>query len=375
MRIVIKIKILTRSPSTANKARSKVRKSNGLPIFGHRTKLYARMLLRLLTSIILLAFAPARAQDLHFSQFYHNPLQLNPAATGIFSGDWRVAGLYRSQWASVPVDYRTFAAAFDTKFVRRGSTLISGGLLLARDQAGDAGLAWTQAGLTGSVAQALGENQAIALGVGLAFAQRSFDIEKLKFKNQWTGDVYNSALPTGEQFGASSGFVPTLSAGILWHYGPADRRTRLEAGLGAAHLNRPVVSFRDDLPATLPMRFSVLLNGIWQINDRLDLVGMGTAQQLGRAREIVVGGGLRRVLDSGAGNMTAVRFSLATRLGDAFIPAIQLERNNWTVGLSYDWNSSDFQAATRHRGGFEIAAVYRQVSVPPLQVFKSCPIF
>ena len=333
------------------------------------------MLPRLLTCMCLLALAPARAQDLHFSQFYHHPLQLNPAATGIFSGDWRVAGLYRSQWASVPVDYRTFAAAFDTKLLRRGSSLVSGGLQLARDQAGDAGLAWTQAGLTASVAQALGKNQAIVIGAGLAFAQRSFDIEKLKFKNQWTGEIYDSSLSTGESFGPSSGVIPTLSAGLLWHYGPADRRSRLDVGFGAAHLNRPVVSFRDDARATLPMRFSLLLNGAWQLNEHLDLVGFGSAQQLGQAREVVVGAGLRRLLTSGPGNTTAVQFSLAARPGDAFIPAIQLERNNWTVGLSYDWNSSDFQAATRHRGGFEIAAVYRHVPVPPAKVFKSCPIF
>ncbi len=86
------------------------------------------MLPRLLLFVTLLfALAPLRAQDLHFSQFYHLPLQSNPAATGIFKGDWRVAGIYRNQWASVPVDYRTFALAFDTKVVRRGTYSINGG--------------------------------------------------------------------------------------------------------------------------------------------------------------------------------------------------------------------------------------------------------
>ncbi len=333
------------------------------------------MLARLLTFMVLLAFGPATAQDLHFSQFYHHPLQLNPAATGVFVGDWRVAGLYRSQWARVPVDYRTFAAAFDSKIVRRGLSQISGGLLLERDQAGDAGLSWTQVGLTGSVARALSDKQAILVGVGLGFAQRSFEIEKLKFRNQWTGDVYDATLPSGESFDRSSGFVPTLSAGILWHYGPADTRTHLDAGVGVAHLNRPAVSFRDDARAALPMRFSLLLQGAWQFNDLLDLVGFGSVQQLGKSREMVFGAGLRRVLTTGPANETAVQFSLAVRVGDAFIPAVQMERNNWTVGLSYDWNTSGFQAATQHRGGFEIAAIYRHLSVPPVKVSKSCPIF
>ncbi len=331
---------------------------------------------RLLTlTAFLLASIPVHAQDLHFSQFYHQPLPSNPAATGIFEGDWRVAGIYRSQWSSVPVNYQTFGAAFDTKVIRRGTSLMSGGLLLARDQAGDAGLSWTQVGLTGSVARALSDDQAVVVGVGLNFVQRAFDIGKLKFKNQWTGDVYDPALSTGESLGASSGFAPALSAGLLWHYGPADTRTYLDAGLGMAYLNRPVLSFQDDDQARLPMRFSLLLQGARQLSDLLDVVGFASVQQLTTAREIIAGAGLRRTLVSGPVNPTAVQFSLAFRLADALTPAVQLERNGWTVGLSYDWNISGFRTATRQRGGFEIAAVYRHLSVPPVKVFKSCPIF
>ncbi|MEO6038739.1 MAG: type IX secretion system membrane protein PorP/SprF, partial [Saprospiraceae bacterium] len=241
--------------------------------------------------------------------------------------------------------------------------------------AGDAGLSWTQIGLSGSLAQTLGESQTLVAGLALALVQRSFDIQKLKFKNQWSGDVYDASLPTGESFGRSSGLAPSLSAGLLWQYARTDTRNHLEAGLGAAHLNRPVINFRDDTPVKLPLRFNLQLQGARQLNDRLDLVGFGWAQQLTKTREIVIGAGLRRVLTTGPANTTALQFSLATRVGDAFIPAVQLERNNWTVGLSYDWNVSGFQVATGHRGGFEIAAVYHYVPVPPIPVSKSCPIF
>ncbi len=225
------------------------------------------------------------------------------------------------------------------------------------------------------MARALNENQALAVGASLAFVQRAFDLGKLTFKNQWTGDVYDPAAASGEALGASSGFVPTLSAGLLWHYGPADTRTHLDAGLGMTHINRPVISFRDDAEAKLPMRFNLLLNGAWQLSDALDLVGFGSAQQLGSSREIVAGAGLRRALITGPVNPTAVQFSLAMRLADAIIPAIQLERNGWTVGLSYDFNISGFKTVTQRRGGVEIAVVYRQLSVPPVKIFKSCPIF
>jgi len=333
------------------------------------------MLSRLSIFLFFIAVASATAQDLHFSQFYHNPWQLNPAATGVFNGDWRLAGVYRSQWASVPVNYNTFALAFDRKMLQRGATQISAGLLLENDQAGDAGLRWTQLGLMGSVAQNLTDQQTLVVGAGLAFVQRSFSIEKLKFKNQWTGDVYDAALPNGESFASSSGLAPTLSAGLQWHYRATETRTQLDVGVGAAHLNHPSVSFWDDAPIKLPMRLSLLVDGGWQLNEQLDLIGFGSVQQMTKAQEIIFGAGLRRLLSNEIANVTALRFSLATRWQDAIIPAVQMERNNWTVGVSYDYNISGFQSATGHRGGFEIAIIYRHVPVPPLKASKSCPIF
>ena len=116
--------------------------------------------------LVLLSRLLSFGQDLHFSQFYLHPITLNPATTGVFEGDLRFSGLYRSQWASVPVSYQSFAAAADWKAVRRNTNLLSVGFAMQHDRAGDAGLTWTQAGVTAAVTQALGENQAIGVGFG-----------------------------------------------------------------------------------------------------------------------------------------------------------------------------------------------------------------
>ena len=47
------------------------------------------------------------SQDIHFSQFFETPLLRNPALAGIFKGDLRVQGVYRTQWGSVTVPYQT----------------------------------------------------------------------------------------------------------------------------------------------------------------------------------------------------------------------------------------------------------------------------
>ena len=53
------------------------------------------------------------AQDLHYSQFYNSPQNLNPALTGVFDGDHRLTFSMRDQWRFVPVPWTTFSLAYD----------------------------------------------------------------------------------------------------------------------------------------------------------------------------------------------------------------------------------------------------------------------
>lgn len=315
------------------------------------------------------------AQDLHHSQFYLNPLHLNPAATGIFEGKWRVSGLYRSQWRTVPVAYETYAAAADWKALQRGKSQVSLGLLLQQDQAGDAKFTWGQAGLNLGVAHALGKSSAISLGFGASAVQRTVDVSKLKFKNQWAGDFFDPSLPSKEPFARQSGIAPSLSAGLMWHYQPTELRHLATVGVGAFHLNRPSVSLGGVEVANMPIRATIFAEGIYQMREMADLVFFASAQNMSSATELIFGAGLRQILTTGLANETALRLSLATRLGDAIIPALQLERNNWVVGISYDWNTSKFSEATNFRGGIEIAAVWRVISVPVPKEVKCCPVF
>ena len=100
------------------------------------------------------------AQDLHFSQFYHSPLNINPALTGVFKGDLRFAGNYRRQWQSVPIPYLTFSAAFDMKYFHRklGNGFFAGGFIFDHDKSGDAEMRYTQITFSGSYTHQLNEN-------------------------------------------------------------------------------------------------------------------------------------------------------------------------------------------------------------------------
>ncbi len=300
-------------------------------------------------------------------------MHYSPALTGAFEGDIRAMGLMRGQWTSVPVSYQSLAAGADRVLWRKGLQALSAGLLLQGDRAGDAGLSWVQLGLSASASQRIGERQYVAVGFSGSKVQRQFDISRLKFSNQWTGDAFDPALPSRESFDQTSGLQPSLGAGLSWRIHSADYRSGAEVGLGAFHLNRPSVNFRDGASALrLPVRWALSTQLTQAVSTSIDLVVVGGLWQMGTAGERLVGGGVRLWLRA---QETALRFTVSMRSGDAIIPAFQYEIGDWTLGVSYDWNISDFEVATRGRGGLEIAAVYRPITVPPIKVFKSCPIF
>src|ERR1041385_6461227 len=58
------------------------------------------------------------AQDPNFSQFFVSPLTLNPALTGKFNGDFRIAGNYRDQWPAISKAFVTSTASFDAPILR-----------------------------------------------------------------------------------------------------------------------------------------------------------------------------------------------------------------------------------------------------------------
>ena len=92
------------------------------------------------TFVVVVAPQDAHAQDPEFSQFYSNPLLLNPAFAGTARGP-RVVMSHRNQWPSMSGAFVTQAVGYDQHF-----NSISGGLglVLMNDQAGQNTLTTTR---------------------------------------------------------------------------------------------------------------------------------------------------------------------------------------------------------------------------------------
>src|SRR6476620_6230057 len=107
-------------------------------------------LAKIFSLIIISSFAMQEviAQDLHFSQFFNNPLLTNPANTGFIpDADYRLGASYRNQYSSIlNAPYKTMSLFGDAQVFR--NKLQTGwmglGAVILRDEAGSGGLVSTK---------------------------------------------------------------------------------------------------------------------------------------------------------------------------------------------------------------------------------------
>ena len=95
-------------------------------------------------SLLCCSLQRGLAQDLHFSQYFNNPLLVNPANTGFAPDvDWRAGVSYRNQYSSLTANpYKTMSAWGDAQLFNNrfdnGWVGIGGAVL--RDVAGTGNL-------------------------------------------------------------------------------------------------------------------------------------------------------------------------------------------------------------------------------------------
>ncbi|MBP6825356.1 MAG: PorP/SprF family type IX secretion system membrane protein, partial [Saprospiraceae bacterium] len=144
--------------------------------------------------VVMLSAVAVQAQDIHFSQFYMSPLNLNPAMTGVMNCNHRIVANYRNQWASILKNnaYNTYSASYDQKLpVGRYDYFGLGGTLWG-DKAGASEFATLQARLSGSYAKKMGgyrkKAHYLVLGADIGVSQRSINSANLQWPSQNNGN-------------------------------------------------------------------------------------------------------------------------------------------------------------------------------------------
>lgn len=317
------------------------------------------------------------AQDLHFSQFYHAPLVTNPARTGVYHEDMRFMMTYRSQWFSVPVPYNTVTLGFDQKLLndgRLGSHILGAGVFLNYDKAGDSEMELVQVGGTIAYTAQLNQYHFIAGGLMASVVQRRFDAQKLTFDEQFIDGTFIATAPTNENFTNLSYSYLDIGVGINWLF-QISKRMRFNFGSAVFHINTPKQGFFEHSKVDLPRKWNLYVDAVIQLGPKLDLMPAALYSQQGVQKERVFGTSVKYYLDQRFAREKGITFGVFSRMNDAIISVVGVHYPTWRAAISYDTNTSDFNAATNGVGGIELSFWYVLTKVKPPKKQRVCPIF
>lgn len=301
-----------------------------------------------------------QAQDIHFSDFYSSPLNLNPALTGMFNGNLRVASMYRDQYRSVAVPYQTFTIGVDAKKdnVMKLRNVVGYGLLFNVDQAGDAEYQNIQFIFPFSLQLKKRQNKAVySAGIGIGGTFSSIYYEKLRFVDQFDGEKYESVISHGEEFVDERLFMPVVIAGgalnIRYH-----RFNSIKAGISVHNLVKPQTSWFDNNEVKLQNRFSAFVLAPTMGGKKSFYVPSVKYTYQGKQQELQFGGQVFSQTRSVAFNTINCGLWLRALDWDALILNLGFVYSDYQFGFSYDVNLSGLRPASDGRGAFEISVVY-----------------
>ncbi|MEN8956486.1 MAG: type IX secretion system membrane protein PorP/SprF [Flavobacteriales bacterium] len=303
----------------------------------------------------------ALAQDPEFSQFYANPLYLNPAFAGSNNCP-RVSLNYRNQWPAISGSFVTQSVSYDQRLgYNKGAGI---GLLVTNDVAAKT-LNTLNASAIFSYHLPVTRKFAIRVGFQATYFQKSLDWSKLSFSDQIDtrrGFVYTSQdVPNGNNRKDGIDF----SGGILGF------SEKFYFGFAAHHVNQPnesLVSGTSILPvkftghagAVIPIRKSRYKKSTATISPNILFRSQGTFQQLNIGVYV---------------NKGPIWTGVWYRNGDAFIVLLGIQTEKVRLGYSYDVTTSELTLATA--GSHEVSFSMNFTCKPPRRRYRtiSCPSF
>jgi type IX secretion system PorP/SprF family membrane protein len=308
--------------------------------------------------------------DPHFSQYYANPLWLNPALTGVINGDMRINGNAKNQWTSVPNGYKTGGASIDFKAGEKSAL----GFNIINQAAGTAGYNYfaAYASYGYGIAVSPDGTQKLHFGLQAGIINRSFDPSKLQFDNQYAPGIgFDPTLTSFETFATTSATVFDASAGIFYYDGDPMHTANFFAGVSAAHLTTPHDPFTPgNINSKLPMRLTAHAGIKIKASDNIDVTPH--LMYIGQSVNSVKAAGVYSELkfDDDYGLILGAMY----RLGDAAVADVGYHLKSLVIGLSYDFNTSAFKSATNGQGGFELSLTY-VFHRKPANPAEVCPKF
>lgn len=303
----------------------------------------------------------ALAQDPEFSQFYANPLYLNPAFAGSNNCP-RIALNYRNQWPGISGSFVTQSVSYDQRLgYNKGAGI---GFLVTNDQAAKT-LNTLNASAIFSYHLPVTRKFAIRVGFQATYFQKSLDWSKLTFGDMIDprrGFVYNTndvpngnGKKTGIDFsGGILGFSETFFFGFAAHHVTEPNESLV---LGVSPLPMKLTGHAG---AVIPLSKSRYRKSDVKISPNVLYRNQGTFQQLNLGVYV---------------NKGPIWTGVWYRNGDAFIVLLGIQTDLVRLGYSYDVTTN--QLTLRTAGSHEVSFSMNFKCKPPRKKYRtiSCPSF
>lgn len=317
----------------------------------------------------LLAFIlfslPVRSQDAAFSQYYASGVYLNPSLAGI-EPNWAFNLNYRSQWSSIGTPYITSQASFIYPFhsKSKGRNWGGAGISVYNDRAGDGNLQVTGVNINLAYTLHLSSMQSLVFGLQGGFIQKSIDFGNFQWGSQYDSFMgFNSTLdnPAANNNLVNNSIYPDIGAGFLYYYNPErDYQNKgMSAFFGGAvyHLNQSNESLIDGQESPLPMLMKAHTGLEFNLSDKVNLSPNALFAFQNSVYQINTGVYITYMFAQQTSVLGPTDLIIGTwyRLDDSFIFMTGIGNDYYTLGLSYDLNSSSLRTNTRGRGAYEVS--------------------
>ena len=287
--------------------------------------------------LFLISFNITNAQDVHFSQFNTDRINLNPSIIGsLFENDFRFSLQRRTQWGSVSVPFTSLSTTYEIKNIL---PKINFGAQFLNDKAGDSKFTTNQINLAFSKNLYVFDYDILGVGAVIGVGQRSVDFTDLVFEDP-------------EQFLRNSYLYSDVGIGASYITNP-NNIFSVNFGISSFHLNTPNNSFRENDNVKLPIKNNFFGRVKYEYLTNITLIPEVFLSKQGASNELLLGF-KSQVKSEKVKVMPLVYY----RVKDAIIIGLGVEKNNLIANVSYDINISDLDVASNNKGGVEFSIIY-----------------
>jgi len=320
---------------------------------------------RIIVSIIFIGLVnTGAAQYFQFSQYNFTPQRINPGQVG--NSDYASASFdYRNQATDGGFHLTSNILNVSYPLISRAGKRWSGvGMTFMDDRSGQAGIFNTQEiGLTYALNVTIAKYQTISLGVKGLYQNRKIDLGGLYTGSQYVPDRgFNEALASGENTGQFNNDFITFSAGLYWQQTDQKGTKLAYWGLSFFDFNKPENSFLG-LESHLNSTFVASVGFKSYQRGNLSLFPELLYTRSSATNVLNVGFVTRYdLMPNSKKESSYVNLITKYVIGRSGIIGLQLYKENFTVGLSYDFPI--FYRNVANTGAIELGVELRKLVIP-----------